>query len=332
MRLLIDPDELSPNSLLPQFTIPFEPNPELESLTGADFAIAEFPLPINESTLEAHIKDGTIFVQRKSGYDFIGNFEQAHREIARIQACKIPMRQAFILAIGHYKPDDNGLLRITGKRPLDNNKSLKYETFLALEAEYRLSGVNVVRLNDESEIETWINAQVRELETIRNRGNKKELFTTNNFMIYEPGNEPDYLQEVVEVSETDIRYFLACGLKGFGQSTANNLVEYCQSYTPNLDRWGVYALKVLTDLDEKGKPVHNVKGWGKKGIEKLRLILGLPDNYNLDVREIEFDSDKAYMRGWNTALEIFLGLVKEGKPATEAWQMVKNNMFELMES
>lgn len=324
MKIFIDPSELSQNSLMPQM-----PNSQsctgLEELTGCDFVVSNFPLPLNEQTLSGHIQSGALFCQRKSGYDFIGNFEQAHREIARIQANKIPMHQAFILAIGHFKPDDNGLLRITGKRPLENNKSIKYDTFLALEAEYRYSGVNVIRLNDESEIEIWINSQLREYETIKSRDFKKELYPSPQAPLLFPDNEINILQEIKEIPDTDIRYFLNSGLKGFGQKTANNLVDYVQSNMGHLDSWGIYYIKILTDEDVKGKAIHNISNWGEKSRAKFRQILGLPKGYNLSVREIELDGEQQFRAGWKMGLLTMRDLIEKGMSSMDAYNQVLNN-------
>ena len=321
MKIYIDPSELSTNSLLPKFDIESIPLPGLEELTGCDFIVSKFPLPPSENTIQAHIQSHALFCQRKSGYDFIGDFNQVFKEIARMQACNIP--NPYILAIGHYKPDDDGLLRITGKKPLQNNRSITYDTFLTLEAEYRYSGCQVVKLNDESEIETWINAQMRELETIQNRDKRKELYPDTNFPIFEPGHEPDYLQEVEEIPDTDIRYFLARGLKGFGQTLANNLVEYADNETPQVHRWGLYAMKVLTDEDEKGKSVHKIKGWGNGKRKKFRDILGLSPGYNMSVREIEFERERAFVKGWQTALNFLEQLIRDGHESNAAFSAVR---------
>jgi len=331
MRILIDPSELSSSSLLPPLPNS-EPSPGLEELTGCDFAICKLPLPIQENTIEAHIKSGALFIQRKSSYDFTGNFEQVWREIARVQKLKIPASQFYVLAIGRYKPDDNGLLRITGKRPLENNKKLTYKTFLKLQEQLFCSGVRVVQLNDESEIEQWIEATIETRQDITERDSKKELFIQNNYSIYEPENEPDILQEVIEVVDTDIRYFLACGLKGFGQKTANSLIEFAQTQTPQVDRWGVYAIKLLTDEDEKGKAVYNIPGWGNKSREKFRQILGLPAGYNLSVQEIEFDKERAFKQGWRMALTIFKDLLDKGHKPALAFEAVWNFTFEFADT
>ncbi len=328
MDIRIDPSELQSNSLLPKLPNSFS-SPGLEALTGCDFAIAQFPLPIEENTLTAHIKAGTMFVQRKSGYDFIGNFEQAHREIARIQACGIPIDQAFLLAIGYYYPDDNGFLRIKGKRPLKNNKTITYDTFLALEAEYRFSSVHVVKLNDESEIELWINAQIRELETIQKRNNRKELYPPKTSRLVEYST--DLFQEIVEIPEDNIRSILARGFPGLGQVKIDSIVEYATKH--HYDKWGIYFFKIMTDEDIKGKAVHKVKGIGTGLRRKWRESLGLPPGYNLIVENLEAAKSKAYTynQGWQMALSVFRNKLENGTSGKVAFKETWEHRWEFYE-
>lgn len=308
--ILIDPDELKEGSLLPLLPNSF-PCAGLEALTGADFAIKELPLPIEENTLQAHIAAGTIFVQRKSGYDFVGDFEQAFREIARMQACNIPMQQAFILAIGQFYPDDNGLLRIKGKKPLKNNKRLTYNTFLALEAEYRFCGVQVVRLNDESEIQTWIEAITRERQTIRDRGNLKELYASPKVKLEEISIGSNIFQGVIEVKPHDIRYFFNSGLKNFGQVVANSLMRYAAE--KGVASYGFHAIKLLTDEDDQGKAIHKIPNWGKVSRKKFRDILYLEKGSNLTVKDISRSENEAYNKGWRMFSTIFTKRLEEAK-------------------
>lgn len=266
-------------------------------------------------------------MQRKSGYDFIGNFEQAHREIARIQVCSIPMQQAFLLAIGHYYPDDNNMLRIKGKRPLKNNKTIKYDTFLALEIEYFRSGIQVIRLNDENEIETWINAVVREDETIKERGNKKILYPPKSPKLIEPSK--DLFQEIIEMSPDSIQSVASCGFRDLGQKRIDTIDEY--AIKNNYDKWGIYFLKIMTDENVKGEAIHKVKGIGKGLRGKWRESLGLPPGYNLEAVEIEPDNDKAYNRGWTMALSVFKDKLENGKSGKMAFEETWEQVFEFYE-
>lgn len=327
-KIYIDPSELSSSSLLPPLPN-FEPLPGLEELTGCDFVVTSFPLPLAENTLQAHIKSGAIFVQRKSGYDFIGNFEQIWYEVARIQACKIPMSQVFILAIGQYKQDDNGSLRITGKRPLANNEKITYKTFNKIKAQLIFSGVTVFDLNDESEIEGWIEAIIETRQDIKDRNSKKEMFIKNEYTLFEEDGEPDLLQEVIVIPSDDIRSVSSCGFPDLGPARVRAIFNYAQEQ--GVDRWGIHFWKIMTDEDENGKAVHNVKGIGDKLRKQWRLIIGLPDGYNLSVQEIEFNADKAYNRGWRQGLITFRDLLERGQSAKEAFQNAMEFKFEFFE-
>ena len=168
MPIFVDPDELQSNRLWPK-EIDASPCEGLEALTGADCVIGSPKLPAAVSPVKAlvsHIKFRSLFFNRKSGYDAIGNFDQVWHEIGRMKDCNIPMQQCFILPIGIFKPNKDGLLRIEGKRPLKNNASIEYLTYLKNEAEWGYSGVQVRRLNDESELALFIQAQIEELERI----------------------------------------------------------------------------------------------------------------------------------------------------------------------
>lgn len=329
MDIRIDRSELSSNSLFP--TLPnSRPEPGLEELTGADWAISKTFLPINQDTLAVHIQAGTIFVQNKFGYDFIGNFEQIWKEVARIQACKIPMGQAYILRIGHFKPDSDGLLRITGKRPLEHNKSITYQTFLNFERQLLRSGVWVQALNDDSEIESWIEAVLRTDESISSRNGQKLIYPQRPKIIEPLEDDPDNVtfdlfQEIIEIPPDDVRN-LAAAFPGCGQVTIDAIVKYADDNY--IAHTGINFIRLMTDVDSKGKPAYNIKGIGKKSVEKWRGMLQLPDGFNLRFQEVEFDTDRAYNRGWREGLQLFRAMIEDGVKATEAYDKAFNCTFE----
>lgn len=305
----------------------------LEELTGADMCVSRFPM-LPTLALERHIQQRTLFVQVKIGYDAIGDFSQVDREIARFQACKIPMQQAFILCCGQYYPNEEGLLRIKGVKPLENNKSIKYETFLKLEAEWRYSGMQVQRLNDIEELPTWISAQLGELERIEARG-KKEIYPKGEPFVPE---QADIWQPVVEVSHHDPRYVLCAGLKGFGPKRAQAVLDYIATELPHLGirfdgvdsefRTTLYHfLKVLTEADAKGKPVHKISGIGQEGFRELRQLVGLRDGFNLSATNDVDHNGAGYMRGWYGALKCLKELIEEIDETTGKPKYTVKNVF-----
>lgn len=313
MFIFADPSELKSNSLFPD-GISVLPCPGLEAETGVDFVISKLPIsPV--SALSLHIKSRSIFCQRKSGYDAC-NFDQIWLEIARIQKCHIPINQAFVLPIGIFRPSSDGLLRIDGKRPLENNEKLTYLTYLKQEAEWGYSGVSVRRLNDESELSLFIQAQMDELMRVEGRDNKKEVWTKGSDWEY-----TDPWQDVKEID--DWRNLFLSGLKGFGPKTAKNVQVYIQDHIDHVWENGYYVLRILTEENEKGKPKHNIPGWGDEKRKRLREIMGLQKGFNIGLEEVELP--RPYTAGWTAALDAFKYLVEEKKKSgPQAWMQLYN--------
>ena len=311
MFIHCDPSELRDNSLFPS-SIDVRPCPGLEALTGCDFVISRIPIsPVN--ALQLHISSKALFCQRKSGYDAIGDFKQIWLEIERIQNCKIPMAQTFVLFIGQYKPDKNGNLA------LKTRKETPYLTLLKIEAELGYSGVQIRRLNDESELSLWIQAQYEELKDIEERGNKKEIFTKGSGWT----KDDDPFQDVIEID--DWRNLFLNGVKGIGLRTLEYIQEYAQD-----DLSGAFrALQFIVNNDPEGKPLHRIKNIGNETRSLVRRILGIEDKYNIYIREA--NSQTEFNEGWNSALDGFKSLIEEkdenGKPKrtpSEAWQQLRN--------
>ena len=304
--IYIAPDRTSYTSL-PEHII----SSELEPLTGADVMISDFPIEqFNESTLQAHIQARALFVQIKIGYDVL-NFDGLHNFCSRVQKAQIPKNQAILLRIGNYWKDNNSLLRIKGSQPYGDTTWRDYRrAMIACE----LRGVTVFPecLQSMDELPEWIEDYQSIVNKVSNEG-KRELYPVRPAPQFQPDN---IWQEMVEVSEDDWRYFLCAGLKGFGVTTANNVKDYLADNLPRMNGTGYYALKVLTDEDEKNKPVHNIKGWGDKSRDKLRVLLQLPPGYNLAVRHKD---DFDYVKGWEAFRDEFRTRVSDGENASKVF-------------
>lgn len=286
-------------------------SPELEPLTGADMLISDFPIEmINESTLQGHIQSRALFVQIKVGYDVL-SFDGLHNFCARVQKCQIPKSQAILLQIGEYWQDENGLLRLKGSKPYGNTTWRDYRKAL-IGCELRGVTVFPESLSSMDELPGWIEDYRAMIEKTINEGKRQ---------IYPQPAPPafvsdDIWQEVEELSPNTWEYLLCAGLKGFGIKTVEAIREYFGT-VPHLSAdWGFYALKVLTDK-ENGKLVHNISGWGNARADKLRGILGLPDNCNLALNG-KINED-AFARGWYGALRSFRELVENGHNAKDAF-------------
>lgn len=310
MPVFVDPSELKKNSLFPD-DIDAIPCPGLEEATGADFVIARIPVsPV--AFLDSHIRLKSLFCQRKSGYDAIGDFNQIWLEIGRMKSKDIPMMQCFILPIGKFYGDQDGLLRIEGKKPLKNSERITYLTYLKNEAEWGYSGMQVRRLNDEGELSLFVQAQTEELERIENRDSVKEVFSKGVAIIPD-----DPFQEVREVD--DWRNLFLNGIKGIGLKTLDSIQEYAQDDLPGAFR----ALQYIVNLDDKGKSLHRIGGIGTKTISNIRKMLGLKDGQNIYVRD--FDCQTEFNAGWRSALDSFREMLEAGKkkPA-EIWKQLRD--------
>jgi len=304
--IYIAPDRTSYTNL-PQHIV----SPELETLTGADMMISDFPIEqLDSSTLQAHIQAKALFVQIKIGYDAL-NFDGLHNFCARVQKAQIPKNQAILLRVGDYWKDENGLIRIRGNKPYGNTT---WRDFRKAMIACELRGITVFPecLQSMDELPEWIEDYQFTVNKKIEEG-KRELYPSRPVPQFQPD---DIWQEMVEVSEDDWRYFLCAGLKGFGVTTANNVCDYLRDNLPHLNSTGYYALKVLTDENKKGKPAHNVKGWGDKSRAKLRALLQLPPGYNLAVR---CDGDFDYVKGWRDFGASFQKMVEDGHNAKDAF-------------
>lgn len=294
MIVQIDPDETKRTSLFPTLSLSTLECPGLEKLTGADFAISSLPVKVQAGTLDWHLKDGTIFVQRKSGYDFL-SFDSLKHAVGRVQKCNIPPWQFVFLLIGNYQENKDGHLFVGKKQPYGQTT---FRTYIKLKAKLRTRGVSVDWIENEKQLEMWIDAQ---FETVLDakRDGKIEIFSKPG----KPKEERGHIfQDAIEIAEDDPRYLFLAGLPGVGIKTINSVRDYC------LETWGMfcgyYMIKATTEVDKKGKPIHKIGGWGPKSLKKLRQVIGLPEGFNLFVSDMdqESDSGEQFTRGVYAAL------------------------------
>lgn len=314
--IFIDPDELQQGRKFPD-NLPCFPCTGLESRTGADFIVSKLPV----DDIDWHIKNRSLFVQRKTGYD-IFSFDQTRSEIARMKACGIPMQQAFLLFIGRCYPDESGAA-IVNQTLQHTDRKISYKTFEEIQALCEGRGVKFRQIPSDNELPVWVDAQFSAIEKMADEGCKEFYTKEKNYW-----NDPDDIwQELVEVPKDDWRYTLVAGLEGFGPKLALSVHEYlCQN--PSLYPTLFNALLVLTQLDDKGKQVHDVKGWGVKSCYKLRSQLGLLNSFDLPKEQrpkepfvqnlfAAFTTDQddpsvAFWRGANAAIDTVADVAKAG--------------------
>lgn len=314
--IFIDPDELQTGRKFPD-NIPTFPCPGLEARTGADFIISKLPI----DDIDFHLKNKSLFVQRKTGYD-IFSFDQTRSELARMKACGIGMQQAFLLFIGRCYPDETGAA-IINHTLQHGDRKVPYKTFEEIQMYAEGRGVKFRQIPSDNELPVWIEAQFTAIEKMEDEG-CKEFYTKEKAY----WNDPDDIwQELVEVHKDDWRHTLVAGLEGFGPKLALSVHEYLVQ-NPSLYPTLFNALLVLTQLDDQGKQVHSIKGWGIKSCYKLRSQLGLLNSYDLpkDNRPKEpfvqnlfaaFTTDEddpsvAFWRGANAAIDTVADVAKAG--------------------
>ncbi len=262
--LFIDPSELSSNSKWPQ-TIHSIPCDGLEALTGADFVLSK--LPINPvSNLDWHRENRSLFVQRKTGYD-VFSFEQTNVEIARMKAVGLSFQHCKILFIGRCYPDKTGLAVIDGQKP---HGEITYETFEKRIALMVGRGIEFCHLPSVNELETWIKARVGAIQDMDNEPVKNVV--AKPFVSWQSEDE-DIWQELRTPAKDSPEYSLVCGFDKLGPKRIKAAIQACQdNFFPVT---GLNILKVLTQLNEKGKPAFKVTGWADKSVAEMRQTLGL---------------------------------------------------------
>ncbi len=290
----------------------------LEALTGADMVISQLPIPPTNN-LSLHIATRSLFVQIKIGYDVV-SFDQLHSSIARMQACKIPKNQAVLLPVGEYWQGDKGLLRIRGEKAFGNTSHSTLGTIYDMWA-FRGGTVEPLPPKTIDGLQEWIERKQHSLEKIESEGKRDIYPPTPVFEI------DDIWQQVEEIR--DWRKFLVCGLDGFGSKKANAIFEYASENYPGLENNAYQILCLMTDEDEKGKPLHKILLWGNTSRKEFRSFLGIPDGWNLP----EVAYRLAFYQGWQSFGKEFKRLVdKGGSPKeihTKLMKEIGNSMTNL---
>lgn len=295
--------------------------PGLEAMTGADMVISKLPLPPT-ANLQLHIKNRSLFVQIKIGYD-ICSFDQLHSSIARMQSQQIPKGQAILLPIGEYWEDETGLLRIKGHKAFGTTPYSTLGTIYDM-WEYRGGTVEALPPKDINGLQQWIDRKIASLDKVTNEG-KRDIYPPSPTFALE-----DIWQVVEEIQ--DWRRFFVSGLEGFGSKTAQLVYEYIAANYPENPSSAYLALHFLTDEDDKGKAVHNIPGWGDKSRAKFRKILGIGAGWNLS----EMSYRLAFYQGWQSfGQELIYLVTKKKMPAKDAINQLideKRNAFNDLES
>lgn len=304
MILFSTPDEYESLAKLnlPVSVIPCD---GLEALTGADWLLSK--LPINPvSNIPWHISNHSLPVNFKRGYDSVVNFDQRHKFAARIQA--LGFEKAFLLGVGTYK-NVNGFLQVSGYRI---SEKITFEVFQQMKLNEAARGIHWDSVESDVELINWIKCAGKMMEL----PDRNEVFTKASYS----WTPDDFWQGVQEIDKESVEHILACGLPGFGPKTVNSLVEFMRIEGIPVSLFN--ALLVLSEIDEKGKPVYKIPGVGIETFRRVRryLFSWQSDFNGKDCKEFEDKSvqtwnlhikrynngQSEFLRGANGALEFFV--------------------------
>jgi len=198
----------------------------LEALTGADFLISDLPIdPIED--IQWHVDNGSMFVQIKSGYDFVLNHEQRHKFAARTQALRISHSRRLYLGVGDYKVDKDGFLICGTYKPL---QKITWATFTQMQLDAMNRGIHWLTIRDEGELPMFIEQVSKLMEAPR----EVKVFTKQAYN----WDNGDYWQQMEEVSQESMQHILACGLPGFGPKRARGFCLNCKKWVDMILRRG----------------------------------------------------------------------------------------------
>lgn len=271
---------IATNETAPQSRCPSIPgaitSADLESLTGADFAISPLGMPFTAKFLPRHIDAGMLLIQRKSGSDLCASISDGrlYSSLARMRATGARQFQCVLMTTGYYQPAKNGKVRIVTPTFHDDGRvTTKRRTHThmhyasvqsALEGWTWLGGV-YLPLSCDSEIPSWCARTEKRLKD--KSGTKLRELWPAPVELYDPPEKDDPLQ--VPVLVKDWRAILAA-FPGIGPVRATALRDAMLEW--NASDTLVQAL-IFASWD--GKMPIGAKGWGSGTQRKVKAALGL---------------------------------------------------------
>jgi len=285
---------IATNETTPQSRCPSIPgaivNSDLESLTGADFAISPLGMPVNATLLPRHIAAGMLLIQRKSGSDLCASITDGrlYSSLARMRATGARQWQCVLLTTGRYEPAKNGKVRIvTPTFRNDGRVTTKSRTHpqmtyagvqSAIEGWTWLGGV-YLPLSCDEEIPGWCARTERRLKD-KSSSSTRELWPAPP-ELYDPPAHDDPLQEPILVK--DWRTILAA-FPGVGPVRATALRDAMLEHG-NMDTLTQALMWATEDFTA-------VPGWGQGTRRKVRAALGLQDGYGISETWKRKDKDE----------------------------------------
>jgi len=320
--IYFDPDESH------RFTSIGEPCPGLEALTGADFLISDLPIDPVEN-LQWHLDNRSIPVNLKVGYDALNNSDQRHKFAARVQ--RLGFKVSFLLGVGSYKNKD-GFLQVSGYR---SNDKVVYQAFQQMKLNEVVRGVTWDSIETLEELPNWIHAAGKMMEL----PDKNIVLSKNQYPLHEwyDGKVSDPWQSMEELNPESVQSIMACGLPNFGPKRINTVVEYLIQNKYPVCVYTFWA--VLTQIDEKGKRVHKIKGIGaelwkrsRDWLLRCQTVDGKEDdnnvvgNLNLCLHTVTDESE--FWRGARSGLDRFHEFFKMELDAGKNGRVAFNNAMQ----
>jgi len=250
----------------------------LEALTGADVMVSPEKYPVkSEMLIRRHINSGAILVQRKSGRDLVSSLgDRLNGSLAKMFEIDTPFSgQRVLLTTGIFMQGPDGsclvgeVLSPNSIKPYINwtDTGRSYKGVRTAMQEWNIrGGVSTYSLPWNGEITEWLLSLEKNLISAKESG-VKEILKTHDFPD-DPPREDDILQLPRRVD--DFRKVLITH-ENLGAKGANILWEYTHQ-SP------IGCIEILT-----GSTIPQVKGIGKKTVERNRELWGLEPGMKIGV-------------------------------------------------
>jgi len=287
------------------------PSSDLESLTGADFAISPLGMPFNAKFLPRHIAAGMLLIQRKSGSDFCASISDGrlYTSLARMRATMACQWQCVLMTTGYYQPAKGGKVCIVSPTfHTDGRVTMKRRQYpqmsytgvqSAIEGWTWLGGV-YLPLSCDDEIPSWcVRTETRLMDKIGDVA--RELWPAPS-KLYDPPTDDDPLQELVLV--TGWRAAFNAAFRNIGPAKVNALKD-------SMVKHGIQHTLIDALIWVIVAPKGEIQGWGKKTRQNVIRQLGDTDACErllacgeaiemLNVSQGAIDRMNAAIAKWNT--------------------------------
>lgn len=303
MAIFVDASELSRDSRMPQ--VPgAQVSDCLEAVSGADLMVSTLQMPATTETLvRKHAQGGAIFIQRKSGFDFVSSIldERINVALARmLDIGTVHQYQRCVMATGFFMPETDGAI-LVGRPEISAEGNtyihlrryepvIQYVSMATIRRRIAMRGGWLLPLTCDREIPGELHNMESDLEYLSAQPTKDLLDLPN--LPPDPPDPDDPLQRPVEVR--DGRVVLAA-FQGVGVGRATSLYKTVKGYN-KIGRppergfteadWEPTTLQLLTWAAKSKANVYDfpkIPLWGRGTHDAVRKQLGLYPGQELSV-------------------------------------------------